>query len=85
MTTPEPRLPPDGFIAGHAELDHRLAEAFERYDEVFRAHSSARHAELVAARMDLSLLLWDGEEAPEMVQEQLASDGRELVRETPAL
>jgi hypothetical protein len=35
--------------------------------------------------MDLSLLLWGDEDAPEPVQEQLAHDGLRLLRETPPL
>jgi hypothetical protein len=83
VTTPEPR--PGSTPGSHEELDERLAEAFRRYDEAFRSRRAAPQANLVAARMDLSLLLWDGEDAPPQVQEQLAADGQDLMRDTPPL
>lgn len=83
MTAPEPRR--GGFVAGNAELDLRLEQAFVRYDEAFHSRRRAPHATLVAARMDLSLLLWQDEDAPAQVREQLAVDGDELLRDTPPL
>ena len=73
------------FIDGHDELDERLAEAFRRYDEAFRGRKTVPPAELVTARMDLSLLLWQDDEAPQEVREQLAADAKDLLRDTPPL
>ncbi|MCW2501236.1 MAG: hypothetical protein JWN87_2912 [Frankiales bacterium] len=83
MSTPDQRRDPDAFVAEHASLDERLTEAFRRYDAAF--HGVTPSGELVRARMDLSLLLWGDEDAPEPVQEQLAHDGLRLLRETPPL
>jgi hypothetical protein len=83
MTTPRSRRDPDVFVDVHASMDDRLAEAFRRYDAAF--HGAEGTPELVKARMDLSLLLWGDEDAPEQVREQLAYDGQQLLRETPPL
>lgn len=86
MTTPQPRSSSNTFIDGHDELDDRLTEAFARYDEAFQSRLRAPQSQLVQARMDLSLLLWqDDETAPAPVQEQLAADGDALLRDTPPL
>ena len=81
MTTPAPRRPDDPFVAHNRSLDERLDEAFRRYDVAFHDHSD----QLVEARMNLSLLLWEDEEPPDEVTLQLRLDGEQLLRETPPL
>lgn len=84
MTTPPPpRESAEGFVAEHQSMDDRLEAAFRRYDAAF--HAERTTPELLRARMDLSLLLWGDEDAPPEVQQQLASDGQQLLRETPPL
>jgi hypothetical protein len=80
-STPAPE--PDGFVGAHASLDDRLAAAFRRYDAAF--HGTPTAEELVKARLDLSLLLWEDDDAPPPVLDQLAADGQRLLRETPPL
>ena len=82
MTAPGPREPHNDFVARHVSLDDRLEAAFERYDQAFQA---LEHAELPAARLDLSLLLWRDEYPPREVAGQLALDGATLLRDTPPL
>lgn len=65
----------------HRTLDDRLDEAFRRYDVAFHDHSE----ELVEARMNLSLLLWDDDDPPPEVTRQLRLDAEQLLRETPPL
>ena len=77
--------PPSTFVEAHDALDERLAEAFRRYDQAFRSRKLEPTPELVTARMDLSLLLWQDEEAPEEVRDQLAADAKDLLRDTPPL
>ena len=82
MTTPSPRTSPDDrFLEQQRSLDQRLDEAFRRYDVAFHQHTE----ELVQARMNLSLLLWDDDEPPEEVTRQLRLDAEKLLRETPPL
>ena len=86
MTTPVPQQTPrdgvvDGFVEQHRTLDERLDEAFRRYDQAFRE----RDDKLVEARMNLSLLLWEGDDPPEAVTRQLRVDAEQLLRDTPPL
>jgi hypothetical protein len=82
MTTPSPRRPDDDpFVEHHRTLDERLDEAFRRYDVAFHDHTD----ELVEARMNLSLLLWEDDDPPEEVTRQLRLDAEQLLRETPPL
>jgi hypothetical protein len=77
--------PDGGFVGGHEALDDRLAAAFRRYDQAFQTRRRTPPAQLVAARLDLSLLLWEDGEVPDPVRDQLASDGAILLRDTPPL
>lgn len=82
MTTPSPRASPDArFVEHNRSLDERLDEAFRRYDVAFHEHTE----ELIEARMNLSLLLWEDDEPPEEVTRQLKLDAEKLLRETPPL
>jgi hypothetical protein len=80
MSTPQPRRPADP-LEQHPTSDERLDEAFRRYDVAFHDHSD----KLVEARMNLSLLLWNDEDPPQEVSQQLHLDGEVLLRETPPL
>ncbi len=64
-------------------MDKRLAAVFRRYDAAYRTERAS--GALLKARMDLALLLWDGEDPPLPVRDQLASDGVDLLRDTPPL
>jgi len=68
-------------VEHNRSLDDRLDEAFRRYDVAFHEHND----ELIQARMNLSLLLWDDDEPPEEVTRQLKLDAEKLLRETPPL
>lgn len=81
MTTPAPRRPDDAFVAHNRSLDDRLDEAFRRYDVAFHDHSD----QLVEARMNLSLLLWEDDDPPDEVSMQLRLDAELLLRDTPPL
>jgi hypothetical protein len=80
---PAPAPEPDVAVPAQATGDERLAEAFRRYDVAFHGHASAD--ELLKARLDLELLLWEDGEAPPPVLDQLAADAQRLVRDTPPL
>jgi hypothetical protein len=82
MTTPSPRKPPEDFVDHHLSMDERLEEAFRRYDAAFNGH---REAQLLQARIDLSLILWADDEPPSEVTTQVALDGEKLLRDTPPL
>jgi hypothetical protein len=81
MSAPLPREPADPFVENQLSLDERLDEAFRRYDVAFHDHSD----KLVEARMNLALLLWNDEDPPQEVSQQLHLDGEVLPRETPPL
>lgn len=82
MTAPGPHGPHNNFVAGNISLDDRLEAAFDRYDRAFQA---LERAELPAARLDLSLLLWRDEYPPREVVGQLQVDAATLLRDTPPL